>query len=131
MIKNQTQALKLFKPQKQILYDTDRDKYYLKYDNDNKLYESNAFGNKKTQNFNNIFLSSYKDRILSHSMDKINFGVDNSLYRPQSGKFEGYAQFARPLVVPFTNVTQQKAKKYFQKQLTIFQNIIMKKYIIC
>ena len=117
MIKNQTQALELFKPQKQILYDTDRDKYYLKYDNDNKLYESNVFGNKKTQNFNNIFLSSYKDRILSHSMDKINFGVDNSLYRPQSGKFEGYAQFARPLVVPFTNVTQPKAKKYFQDSI--------------
>ena len=117
MKKNQSKALNMYKPNKQILYDTDHDKYYLKYDNDNKLYKANAFGDKTPQNFNTIFLSSYKDRILSHSMDKINFGVDNSLYRPQPGKFEGYAQFARPLVVPFTNVTQPKAKKYFKDSI--------------
>ena len=117
MKKNQSKALNMYKPNKQILYDTDHDKYYLKYDNDNKLYKANAFGDKAPQNFNTIFLSSYKDRILSHSMDKINFGVDNSLYRPQPGKFEGCAQFARPLVVPFTNVAQPKAKKYFKDSI--------------
>ena len=112
MKKTQTQTFQIYKPRKEILYDTDHDKYYLKYSNDTKLYNSNLFGIKIPQTFNNLILGSYKDRILSHSMDKINFNVDNSIYRPQSNKFEGYAQFARPLVIPFTNETHPKTIKY-------------------
>ena len=36
MRKNKTQTLEFNKPNKQILYDIDHGKYYLKYDNDKK-----------------------------------------------------------------------------------------------
>ena len=123
MKKTPTQTLDIFRPRKEILYDIDYDKYYLKYENDTKLYNSNIFGAKTPQmQATNIFLGTYKDRILSHSMDKINFNVDNTLYRPQHSRFEGYFQFARPLVVPFTNVAQPKTKKYLDEALSKVRN---------
>ena len=125
MKKTETQMLQIFKPRKEILYDTDHGRYYLKYENDNKLYNSNLFGNKNPHTFNNIVLGSYKDRIISHSMDKINFKVDNSLYRPQPNKFEGYTQFARPLVIPFTNVTNPQAKKYLNDTISKVENVFL------
>ena len=122
MKKTQTQTLENSKPRKEIVYDTDHNKYYLKYEKDRKLYGANLFGNKTPKMMTNIFLSTYKEKVLSHSMDKINFKFDNSSYRPQNTKFEGYAQFARPLVLPFTNVAQPQAKKYLSETIGKFKN---------
>ena len=122
MKKTQTQTLENSKTRKEIVYDTDHNKYYLKYEKDRKLYGANLFGNKTPKMMTNIFLSTYKEKVLSHSMDKINFKFDNSLYRPQNTKFEGYAQFARPLVLPFTNVAQTQAKKYLSETIGKFKN---------
>ena len=120
---NNNQSLDISHTNKQILYDIDRDKYYLKYENNNKLYNSNLFGIKTPKQYSsNITLSSYKDRILSHSMDKINFNVDNSLYRPQPNRFEGYTQFARPLVFPFTNIAQPETRKYLYETMLKVKN---------
>ena len=120
---NNNQSLDISHTNKQILYDIDRDKYYLKYENNNKLYNSNLFGIKTPKQYSsNIILSSYKDRILSHSMDKINFNVDNSLYRPQPNRFEGYTQFARPLVFPFTNIAQPETRKYLYETMLKVKN---------
>ena len=122
-MKKHFQTLDIYKPNKQILYDIDHNKYFLKYENDTKLYNSNLFGIKTPKEYcSNIILSSYKDRILSHSMDKINFKVDNSLYRPQSNRFEGYTQFARPLVVPFTNISQPQTRKYLYETISKLKN---------
>ena len=125
MRKYPTEALEFNKPRREILYETDRNKYYLKYENDRKLYDSNIFGKKAPQMLTNTVLPTYKERILSHSMDKINFKIDNTLYRPQHNRFEGYTQFARPLVIPFTNVTQKQMRKYLNDTI----NKIEKSYL--
>ena len=121
MRKNKTQTLEFNKPNKQILYDIDHGKYYLKYDNDKKLYNSNIFGNKTPKMLTNTVLTTYKEKVLSHSMDRINFNFDKSLYRPQHNRFEGYTQFARPLVVPFTNVAQPQMRKYLNNTIGKFK----------
>ena len=125
MKKTKTLALENNKLGKEILYDMEHNKYYLKYLKDRKLYCSNLFGKKNPKMMTNIFLSTYKEKVSSHSMDKIKFKLDNSLYRPQPNKFEGYAQFARPLVMPFTNITDPKAKKYFSETLGKFRDTFL------
>ena len=123
------QSLDISNSNKQILYDIDHNKYYLKYENDKTLYNSNIFGMKTPKQYSsNIIISAYKDRILSNSMDKINFKVDNSLYHPQSNRFEGYTQFPRPLVVPFTNIAQPETRKYlYETMLKIKNDFVIKK----
>ena len=122
-MKKDNQSLELYKPNRQILYDIDHGKYYLKYENDIKLYNSNLFGLKTPKKYcANIIISSYKDRILSHSMDKIDFKVDNSLYRPQPNRFEGYTQFPRPLVVPFNNIAQPETRSYLYNTINVIKN---------
>ena len=98
-------------PKKQIIYDTDRDRYYLKEKDKNKLYETNKFGKKKaTINIPQTGFAKYNER-LTNSIDKLNFNIDDSLYHPQSLRFEGYSQFPRPLILPFSNVTSIKLQK--------------------
>ena len=122
-MKKHNQSLDLYKPNRQILYDIDHGKYYLKYENDTKLYNSNLFGIKTPKEYSaNIIISSYKDRILSHSMEKIDFKVDNSLYRPQPNRFEGYTQFPRPLVVPFNNIAQPETRSYLYNTINLIKN---------
>ena len=126
MKKKSTEPLEQYKPRKEILYDIDLNKYYLKYENNSKLFNSNIFGANTPQTFSSPKkLGSYKERVLSHSMDKINFKVDKSLYRPQSKRFEGYTQFARPLVVPFTNISQSKSRKYLYENIDKIKNVFL------
>ena len=126
MKKKSTEPLEQYKPRKEILYDIDLNKYYLKYENNSKLFNSNIFGANTPQTFSSPKkLGSYKERVLSHSMDKINFKVDKSLYRPQSKRFEGYTQFARPLVVPFTNISQSKTRKYLYENIDKIKNVFL------
>ena len=126
---NNDQSLDISNSYKQILYDIDHNKYYLKYENDKTLYNSNIFGMKTPKQYSsNIIISAYKDRILSNSMDKINFKVDNSLYHPQTNRFEGYTQFPRPLVVPFTNIAQPETRKYlYETMLKIKNDFVIQK----
>ena len=102
----------LRKPNKQILFDVDRDKFYLKYDNNKKLHLSNKFGKKIPKiKLGHTGFANYNDRIKINTIDQLDFAIDDSLYRPQSLFFEGYAQFPRPLAPPLTNVTQYKFHK--------------------
>ena len=126
MKKKSTEPLEQYRPRKEILYDMDLNKYYLKYENNSKLFNSNIFGVNTPQTFSSPkILGSYKERVLSHSMDKINFKVDKSLYRPQSKRFEGYTQFPRPLVVPFTNVSQSQTRKYLYENIGKIKNVFL------
>ena len=95
----------LHDPTKQILFDIDKDKYFLKNENSIKLYESNKFGQKKPKlNILQTGYAKYNERIQTNSIDKLNFKIDDSLYHPQSLLFEGYTQFPRPIVIPFSNI---------------------------
>lgn len=126
MKKTLINSLEHYKPRKEIIYDIDLNKYYLKYENNSKLFNSNIFGSKIPQSFSSPKnLGSYKERILSLSMDKINFKVDKSLYRPQSKRFEGYTQFARPLVIPFTNVSHSQTRKYLYENIGKIENVFL------
>ena len=100
-------------PKKEILFDIDKDKYFLKIEDNIKFYETNKFGKKKPKiNLSQTGLATYNDRILTNSIDKINFKIDDSLYHPQSLRFEGYSQFPRPLIIPFSNnITKIKIYK--------------------
>ena len=90
---------------KQIYFDNDTNKYYLKIDNRNKIYEANLFGKKKSRLVpSKTGFINYNERVNLDSIDKLSFNIDDSLYHPQSTRFEGYTQFARPLVSPFTNL---------------------------
>ena len=102
----------LHNPNKQILFDIDKDKYFLKNENSIKLYESNKFGQKKPKlNILQTGFAKYNERIQTNSIDKLNFNIDDSLYHPQSLLFEGYTQFPRPVVIPFSNITKIKLQK--------------------
>lgn len=88
----------------QIIYDIDKDKYYL-YDKDNfKLISTNFFG-KKIPKINNaqVGKSSYDERMKNKSVEKIINKIDDSLYHPRMKYFEGFSQIPRPLVTPFSN----------------------------
>ena len=108
----------IHKPNKQVFFDMDKNKYYLKYDNSIKLYESNILGlKKKRENIPQTGFAKYNDRILSNSIEKLDFKLDNSLYRPQSLRFVGYSQFPRPIVIPFSNISKIKLQKNLVKDI--------------
>jgi hypothetical protein len=108
----------IIEPNKQIIYDIDQDKYFLKEKENNKLYESNQYGQKKAKiNIPQTGFANYNERILTKSIDKINFNIDESLYRPQSLRFDGYSQFPRPLILPFSNVTSIKLRNNIIEKL--------------
>ena len=123
MNNNASYPLEQYNPKKEITFDMDTNKYSLKYDNSSKLYDSNLFGVKTSRMIvGHTGFSSYHNRILAHSMDKIKFKIDQSLYRPQGSKFEGYAQFARPLAIPFTNIARPEMRKYLNKTIEKTKN---------
>ena len=109
----------LYTPSKQLLFDMDKNKYFIKNSESTKLFESNLLGKKKVQiNLPQTGLATYSERIKTNSVDKISFKVDDSLYHPQSLRFEGYSQFPRPLVLPFSNITKTKLQKNLISDLT-------------
>ena len=74
----------LLKLDKQLYSDMDTDKYYLKYIDDPKLYESNIIAIKRAQiNTPQIGFAKYNDRLINNTIDKLDFKIDDSLYHPQ------------------------------------------------
>ena len=110
----------LHQSEKQILFDIDKGKYYLKNNDNIKIIESNLFGKKKAQvNIEQTGIAKYSNRINTNSIEKLNFKIDNSLYHPQTSRFEGYSQFPRPLITPFANsVSKTKLQKNLIKEIT-------------
>lgn len=123
--KSNSKSMKnLYKPCKQLYFDMDTDKYYLKYIDNPKLFESNIFAIKKAQiNVSQTGFAKYNDRIVSNTIDKLDFKIDDSLYHPQSLRFEGYSQFPRPLAIPFSNISKIKLQKNLIKDLRKTKNI--------
>ena len=112
---NSISAKNLINSNKQLFFDLDKNKYYLKYDDNRKLYESNVLALKKPQiNISQTGFAKYNDRIHSNSIEKLNFKIDDSLYHPQSLRFEGYSQFPRPLIIPFSNISKLKLQKHLK-----------------
>ena len=112
---NSISAKNLINSNKQLFFDLDKNKYYLKYDDNRKLYESNVLALKKPQiNIPQTGFAKYNDRINSNSIEKLNFKMDDSLYHPQSLRFEGYSQFPRPIIIPFSNISKLKLQKHLK-----------------
>ena len=97
---------------KEIIYDTDKGKYYL-YDKENNKINSTNFYASKIQNINISHLGemTYDERLKNNSIEKINHKIDDSLYHPRSKYFDGFSQIPRPLVQPFSNTKTLKAQK--------------------
>ena len=116
---NSISMKKLNTPNKQLLFDIDKNKYFIKNSDSTKLLESNIFGKKKAHiNLPQTGLATYNERIKTNSIDKISFKIDDSLYHPQSLRFEGYSQFPRPLILPFSNIAKTKLQKKLVSELT-------------
>lgn len=96
---------------KEIIYDTNKGKYYL-YDKENNKINSTNFYASKIQNINISHLGkmTYDERLKNNSIEKINHKIDDSLYHPRSKYFDGYSQIPRPLVQPFSNTKSSKAQ---------------------
>ena len=108
----------IHKHNKEFFFDMDVNKYFIKSENDNKLYESNLFGKKKAKiNIPQTGFAKYNDRIMTNSIEKLSFKIDDSLYHPQSLRFEGYSQYPRPLIIPFSNIVHTKLQKNLKKDL--------------
>ena len=90
---------------KEIIYDIDKDKYYLYNTKNNKNIHINFYG-KKIPKINNaqVGQSSYNERLKNHSIEKINEKIDDSLYHPRMKNFDGFSQIPRPLIQPFSNL---------------------------
>jgi hypothetical protein len=109
---NSLSMTNIHNPNKQILFDMERDKYYLKMSNSKKLFESNKLGKIiPKNNLGQTGYASYNERIKTNTIDKLNFKIDDSLYHPQSLLFEGYTQFPRPIIFPFANLKKIKLQK--------------------
>ena len=109
----------LHQSEKQMLFDMDKGKYYLKNNDNIKMIESNLFGKKKAKvNIGQTGIAQYDNRINTNSIEKLSFKIDNSLYHPQTSRFEGYSQFPRPLITPFSNsVSKTKLQKNLIKEI--------------
>ena len=112
---------------KEIIYDIDKDKYYLYNKENNKINQINSFGKKKAKiNNAQVGKASYNERLKSKSIDKINNKIDDSLYHPRMKYFDRFSQIPRPLVKPFTNDNDI----ILQSKSDIFNYIKNKKFII-
>lgn len=97
---------------KEIIYDIDRDKYYLFNKEKNKKIETNYFGQKIPKiNISQEGKASYNERLKAETVEKIINKIDDSLYRPRMKNFDGFAQIPRPLVPPFCNDKLLKSNK--------------------
>ena len=123
--KNISVSLKnLKKLNKQFYFDIDKDKYFLKNEDNIKIYESNILAKKIPQiNIQQAGFAKYPDRMITNSIEKLDFKIDNSLYHPQTLRFEGYSQFPRPIIAPFSNISKIKLQKNLIKNLRKNENI--------
>lgn len=118
----------IHKPNKELFFDMDANKYFIKSEDDINLYESNIFGKKKAKiNLPQTGFAKYNDRIKTNSIEKLSFKLDDSLYHPQSLRFEGYSQYPRPLIIPFSNIVQTKLQTNLKKDLINTEGIFTTK----
>lgn len=105
---------------KEIIYNIDKEKYYLYDKENNKIIPTNSFG-KKMPRINNaqVGQASYDERLKSKSVEKIINKIDDSLYHPRMKNFDGFSQIPRPLVQPFSN---DKTLSNKNNILNFFQN---------
>ncbi len=90
---------------KELHFDMDSGKYFLTNESNSDETKANIFGKKLEKlKLNHTGIASYESRIKKHTIDKLTFDVDNSLYRPQTKFFEGYSPYPRPLSKPFINI---------------------------
>ena len=96
---------------KEIIYDIDKDKYYLCDKENNKQVESNFLGQRISKmNIAQAGKASYLERLKSGTVEKVSNKIDDSLYHPRMKFFDGFTQVPRPLVQPFSNETNIKSK---------------------
>ena len=110
---------------KELIFDEEKNKYFLLDKKTGKLKETNLFGKISSHiNIPQVGKASYVERVSSNSLKELNFNIDNTLYRPISNHFDGYSQFPRPLIRPFSNARNIPNKK------TIVKNIINNKHLL-
>ena len=107
---------------KNLCYDDETGKLYL-VDNKNRHYLCDLFGRKKTKFLPNVTgFPNTRNSSLNYlypterSKTKIESSKFQSYY-PTPRKFEGYMQFPRPLVPPFSNIADLHNKKKLLKNL--------------
>ena len=110
---------------KEMIYDIDKEKYYLYDKENNKTIQTNCYG-RKIPKINNaqVGKATYNERVKSNSIEKIVNNIDDSLYHPRMKYFERFSQIPRPLVKPFSNDIILQSKN------DIFNYIKNKKIII-
>ena len=110
---------------KELIFDEEKNKYFLLDKKTGKLNETNLFGKIASHiNIPQVGKATYEERVSSKSLNELNFNIDNNLYRPISNHFDGYSQFPRPLIRPFSNTKNISNKK------KIINNIINNKYLL-
>ena len=104
---------------KELIFDEEKNKYFLFDKKNGKLNKANLFG-KITSHINipQVGKATYAERISSKTLKELNFNIDNTLYRPISNHFDGYTQFPRPLTRPFSNAKNIHNKKMFINNIT-------------
>jgi len=105
-----------------IEYDYDKNKYYA-FDETGNSYECNKYGQmfpKFIKDFTGF--ANYQQRILNKSIFPISHRIDMTLYRPQPKFFEGYSQFPRSKVSPFTNLKIKNKNNSNNSLINILKN---------
>ena len=112
---------------KELIYDTDKNKYFLIDKDINKIYPSNVFGKKKIKISNsNLGKLSYKERLKKDLIEKMEHKIDEYLYAPKNKYFEGFSQIPRRLKKPLFNLKNNnsiKNNKIIQSKLDILNFI--------
>ena len=97
---------------KELVYDIDKDKYYL-YEKDlNKFYPSNSSG-KKLFNIcvDGLGKLTYEQKLQKNLIEKLEIKKDDNVYHPKMKYFDGFAQIPRPLVQPLFNINVESRNK--------------------
>ena len=113
---------------KELVYDINKDKYYLYEKELNKFFPSNSFG-KKLFNIgvDDLGKLTYEQRLQKNLIEKVEIKKDNNLYHPKMKYFDGFTQIPRPLVQPFFNSNiESRNKKQALQSKEQFLNYIKK-----
>ena len=129
---------------KELIYDINKDKYYL-YENNidnknnnninkkNKIYQSNILG-KKIIKLNNNFIGklSYQERLNKNLIEKFERKYDETIYHPRIKYFNGFSQIPRPVSQPLFNYRSKdkENKQIIQSKENIVNYIKNKENII-
>ena len=120
-------ATKFTSKKKELIYDTDKNKYFLLDKDINKIFPSNIFGKKKIKISNsNLGKLSYKERLKKDLIEKMEHKIDEYLYAPKNKYFEGFSQIPRRLKKPLFNLKNNnsiKNNKIIQSKLDILNFI--------